>query len=297
MECSSANLDHLADISCNSGPIDLDPAQRLRTKCPPATFSRSSPVSSFGANSDHVPTINFVHGGRIDQDSVQRVRLRTALDDRTLVEIASNASHGDSDLAGRQELKRERGKRFAGSTFRAPSNPECSEAMASVFQSSQKQAEEEEETQSHLDSVSSSRPRQRRLLNDKGPGHAPCNMPFAASSRVSFEEVLAKVAAFPPLRDMLGTTGTVTIERAIASHPAREAKQPEKQCELDPYCTNAPPSRATTDEFALLQDIQPLLSYPSLRDLLQTSANETGVRRKGPSVTGKKTRQQTENRD
>jgi len=207
MECSSANLDHLADNGCNSGHIDLDPVQRLRNKCPPATFSRASPA----------------------------------------VEIASHACHGDSDSAGRQELK-------------------------------------------------------RRLLNDKGAGHASCNMPFTASSRVSFEEVLAKVAAFPPLREMLVTTGTVTtgtvtIERAIASHSAREATQPEKQCELDPYCTNAQPSTATTDEFALLQDIQPLLSYPSLRDLLQTSANETGVRRKRSRVRGKKTRQQTENKD
>jgi hypothetical protein len=115
---------------------------------------------------------------------------------------------------------------------------------------------------------------------------------------VSFEDVLASVAAFPPLREMLVTTGTVTIERAIASHPAREGKQPEKQCELDPNCTNAPPSRATTtDEFALLQDIQPLLSYPSLRDLLQTSSNESGVRRKVSRVRGKKTGQQTENKD
>jgi len=219
MECSSANLDHLADNGCNSGHIDLDPVQRLRNKCPPATFSRASPVVS----------------------SVQMLRL-PALDDRTVAEIASHACHGDSDSAGRQELK-------------------------------------------------------RRLLNDKGAGHASCNMPFTASSRVSFEEVLAKVAAYPPLREMLVTTGTVTIERAIASHPAREGKQPEKRCELDPYCTNAPPSRATTDEFALLQDIQPLLSYPSLRDLLQTSANETGVRRKRSRVRGKKTRQQTENKD
>jgi len=221
-------------------------------------------------------------------------QFRPALDYGTLAEIASNASHGDSDFAGRQELKRERGRRFAGCT---PTNPECSEEMASVFQRSQKQGEEEEETQSDFDSVSSSRPRQRRLLNDKGPGHASCNMPFTASSRVSFEEVLAKVAAFPPLRDMLGTTGTVTIEREIASHPAREAKQPEKECELDPYCTHAPPRRVTTDELALLQDIQPLLSYPSLRDLLQTSANETGVRRKESRVRGKKTPQQRENKD
>jgi hypothetical protein len=105
MECSSANLDHLADNGCNSGHIDLDPVQRLRNKCPPATFSRASPA----------------------------------------VEIASHACHGDSDSAGRQELK-------------------------------------------------------RRLLNDKGSGHASCNMPFTSSSRVSFEEVLAKVVAFPPLR-------------------------------------------------------------------------------------------------
>ena len=193
---------------------------------------------------------------------------------------SSNVSLADSDFAGRQELKRERGWELAGGTSSASSNPECSGGiMSSAFLRLQRHGEKEEETQSDtLESGSSSRPHQRRLVSDKRPGHASSNMPAAASSRVSFEEELTRVAAFPPLRDLLETTGThtptltVSPEKAgeMTSRPAREAVHAEGMCELD---SHAPLRRPSTvhDEFTLLQNIQVYLSYPPLCDLLQTS--------------------------
>jgi hypothetical protein len=94
---------------------------------------------------------------------------------------------------------------------------------------------------------------------------------------VSFEEELTKVAAFPSLRDILGTTGTHTTTATLTASPehawamtsrqAHEEIQEEEKGKLDPL---APLRRPSTDESALLQNIQVYLSYPPLHDLLQT---------------------------
>ena len=103
------------------------------------------------------------------------------------------------------------------------------------------------------------RQRNKKLRRD---GNLSSNISFAASSRVWLEEELAKVAAFPPLREVLGTTGThvptltISREQAMASRPARELMQLEKPCELDPNLNpHAPPRRPTADELTALHDI------------------------------------------
>jgi hypothetical protein len=211
-----------------------------------------------------------------------RRQLPNVVDDATRREKAKDnvCAQTDCGFAGRQELKRERGWELAGGPSSASSNPESSEGiMSSAFLRLQRHGEKEEEMQSDtLESGSSSRPHQRRLLSDTRPAHASSNMPAAASSRVSFEEELTRVAAFPPLRDLLGTPGahtpalTASPEKAgeMTSRPAREAVQGEGMCELD---SHAPLRRPSTvhDEFTLLQNIQVYLSYPPLCDLLQTS--------------------------
>jgi len=52
------------------------------------------------------------------------------------------------------------------------------------------------------------RQRNKKLRRDGEEAHnLSSNISVAASSRVWLEEELAKVAAFPPLRELLGTTG------------------------------------------------------------------------------------------
>ncbi len=119
------------------------------------------------------------------------------IDSNSRARSATPSSRADSVCARRQELMRERGGGFLVRSSSFPSNSECSQEMSSVFQQSQ----EEEEENSQL--------RQRRLLNDKRPGHASSNMPVASSNmpvatspRVSFAEELVGAC--------FGSTGTNT---------------------------------------------------------------------------------------
>ncbi len=99
------------------------------------------------------------------------------------------------------------------------------------------------------------RQRNKNLRRDGEARSLSLTISFAASSRVWLEEELAKVAAFPPLRELLGTTGThvptltSSREKAMASRPARELMQSEKQYELDPHPNpHAQPRSPTADE-------------------------------------------------
>ena len=189
---------------------------------------------------------------------------------------SAKVSCADSDVDGRQALKRERG----GGFYRCADGKLEDEAMPSVFQRLQghpvhqivgAQREEGDFESRGL----APRAHLRWLLSDKT--HTSSNIPSSASSRVSFEEELTKVAAFPSLRDILGTTGTHTTTAtltaspehawAMTCRPAHEEIQGEEKVKLDPH---APLRRPSTDESALLQNIQVYLSYPPLHDLLQT---------------------------
>jgi len=172
----------------------------------------------------------------------------------------------DSDVDGRQALKRERGGGF--NSFAGGKTED--EAMPCVFQRLQGHPAHQivgaQREEGDLESRGlAPRAHLRWLLSDKT--HTSSNIPSSASSRVSFEEELTKVAAFPSLRDILGTTASPEHAWAMTSRPAHEGIQGEQKGKLDPH---APLRRPSTDESALLQNIQVYLSYPPLHDLLQT---------------------------